>query len=462
VIQAKGAVERKWRKTALALGAVLAIVIAAAVAWNFLLRPAPRLKEVASIERMAFPLPDKPSIAVLPFVNMSGDPQQEYIADGISENIIAALSKIPDLFVIARNSTFYYKGKPLKVQQVAEELGVRHVLEGSIQRSGDRIRITAQLVDAIKGHHLWSEKYDRDMRDLFDLLDEITKEVVVALEVKLTMGEQALTRHTTENLEAWGYATRAYSIFERISKEDNAKARELFKKAIELDPNYVFAWRFLGSTHFVDRQYGWTESRSESWKRYVECIEKALTLDPNDPEVNVVKGQIHLYQRQYDEAIARAEKAIALGPNNAAVYAHAGWYFLLVGRFEEAVLAIQKATRLQPHYPWWYKSFLALTYFQLRRYEDMLAVGNELLERSREGSRSLATWALVYIAGSYIGLGREEEARAYAKEALAVNPKLSLEVPRRYLLFKDPDHLERWLDCLRKVGIPEKPPLAEK
>ena len=435
--------------------AVLAIAVAVGI-WQFYGRRPP--VEPASIERMAYSLPDKPSIAALPFDNLSGDPNQDYISDGISESIISALSKISEIFVIARNSTFYYKGKPLKVQQVAEELGVQHVLEGSIQRSGDRIRIMAQLVDAIKGHHLWSEKYDRDMRDLFDLLDEITKEVVVALEVKLTMGEQALTRHTTENLEAWGYATRAYSIFERISKEDNAKARELFKKAIELDPNYVFAWRFLGSTHFVDRQYGWTESRSESWKRYVECIEKALTLDPGDPEVNVVMGQIHLYQRQYDEAIARAEKAIALGPNNAAVYAHAGWYLLFVGRFEEAVLAINKATRLQPHYPWWYKSWLAQAYFQLGRYEDLLAVSNELFERSRKAEGS----ALQYMACSCLKLGREEEARAYAKEALELFPNLSLEGHRRWFLFKDPDHLERWLDCMRKVGIPEKPPLLKK
>ena len=192
---------------------------------------------------MAFPLPDKPSIAVLPFDNLSGDPAKEYIANGITENIISSLSKISEMFVIARNSTFRYKDKPVKVQQVSEELGVRYVLEGSAQKSGNRIRVTAQLIDATTGHYLWSGKYDRKLEDLFDLQDEITHKIIVELQVKLTEGEQArVSQKSTTNLEAWSHANRGLTIWMNISKENNAKAMALFEKAVEIDPNYIWAW----------------------------------------------------------------------------------------------------------------------------------------------------------------------------------------------------------------------------
>ena len=207
-----------WQRKAILAGSIaLVVLIIVAVIWNFYFRPPPM--EVASVEKMAFPLPEKPSIAVLPFNNLSGDSTQDYIADGISENIISALSKISEMFVIASNSTFTYKGKPVKVQQVSEELGVRYVLEGSTQKIGNRVRITAQLIDATTGHHLWSEKYDRDMKDLFALQDEITHKIIIELQVKLTEGEQARVSHkSTSNLEAWSYAVRGLKLFERSSK----------------------------------------------------------------------------------------------------------------------------------------------------------------------------------------------------------------------------------------------------
>ena len=272
------------RKAILAGGVALVVVIIVAVIWNFYFRPPP--VEVASVEKMAFPLPEKPSIAVLPFSNLSGDPAQDYIADGISENIISALSKISEMFVIASNSTFTYKGKPVKVQQVSEELGVRYVLEGSTQKIGNRLRITAQLIDATKGHHLWSEKYDRDMKDLFALQDEITHKIIVELQVKLTEGEQARVSHkSTANLEAWSYAVRGLKLFERVSKENNAKAMELFELAVELDPGYVWAWVRLAWTHVVAAKPGWSQSPSESFKKAVEISQKALVLDKSDSDV---------------------------------------------------------------------------------------------------------------------------------------------------------------------------------
>ncbi|MFN2303068.1 MAG: adenylate/guanylate cyclase domain-containing protein, partial [Anaerolineales bacterium] len=211
----------------------------------------------ANVEKMAFPLPDKPSIAVLPFVNMSGDLEQEYIADGITENIISALSKISEMFVIARNSTFIYKGCPVKVQKVAEELGVRYVLEGSTQKSGNRVRVSAQLVDAIKGHHLWAEQYDSDINDFFDLLDEITKEIITALQVELTDGEQAgIYARGTDNLEAYLKTMKANWLFSQATKDGVLKARQLAEEATALDPNYAFAYKVLGASHGMAMQLG--------------------------------------------------------------------------------------------------------------------------------------------------------------------------------------------------------------
>ena len=323
------------RKAILAGGVALVVVIIVAVIWNFYFRPPPM--EVASVEKMAFALPDKPSIAVLPFNNLSGDPTQDYIADGISENIISALSKISEMFVIASNSTFTYKGKPVKVQQVSEELGVRYVLEGSTQKIGNRLRITAQLIDATTGHHLWSEKYDRDMKDLFALQDEITHKIIVELQVKLTEGEQARVSHkSTTNLEAWSYAVRGLKLFERVSKENNAKAMELFERAVELDPGYVWAWVRLAWTHITASKPGWSQSPSESWKKAVEISQKVLVLDESDSDVRALLGLcLSMAKIRYEQAITEGEKSIVLGPTNAQAHVLLAVTMNAVGRFDD-------------------------------------------------------------------------------------------------------------------------------
>ena len=219
----------------MAAAIVLIVVVGGVTGWYFYLRQSTKI-EPASMEKMAYPLPDKPSIAVLPFDNLSGIPDQDYLADGITENIITALSYIPEIFVIARNSTFTYKGKAVKAQKVAEDLGVRYILEGSVQRAGDRLRITAQLIDATTGRHLWADRYDRDLQDLFALQDEITLKIVFALEVKLSVGVQTrLARKTMPNFEAWSYYVRGYGHMKQHTKDDNAKARELFERAANLD-----------------------------------------------------------------------------------------------------------------------------------------------------------------------------------------------------------------------------------
>jgi adenylate cyclase len=250
VVSTKRVVSRTWRNVLVATVSILVVAVAVAV-WYFYFRTPPM--EVASEERMAYPLPDKPSIAVLPFDNLSGDPKQEYFSDGITDQIITSLSVIPRLFVIARNSTFTYKGKAVKVQKVAEELGVRYVLEGSVQRSEDRMRILVQLIDAVTGRHLWSERYDRDLKDVFELQDEIAMKIMTALQVKLTEGEYASgIAGGTSNLKALELFWRAEELFFRWAEDDNAEARRWAEKAIELDPNFSGAWAIGGWTHLMD------------------------------------------------------------------------------------------------------------------------------------------------------------------------------------------------------------------
>lgn len=248
--------------------------------------------EPASVENLAFPLPEKPSIAVLAFDNMSGDPEQEYIADSISENITTALSYIPQLFVIARNSSFSYKGKPIKVQQISEELGVRYILEGSIVISEEKIRITAQLIDAITGGHIWSERYDRDFNDLLDLIDEITLAIMTELQVELTEGQQARIR-TTDNLDAWRYVSKGSAIVQKFSKEAQVQSRELFKKALEIDPEFSEAIGYLAWTHFNDYRFGYSDSRSESLQKAIgQVVTRSRWLLQRSLSIRVKKQKI--------------------------------------------------------------------------------------------------------------------------------------------------------------------------
>ncbi len=410
----------------------------------------------AKVERMAFPLPEKPSIAVLPFTNMSGDLAQEYIGDGFSENIITALSVCSEMFVIARNSTFTYKGRPVKVQQVAEELGVRYVLEGGVQKFGDRLRVTAQLIDALTGHHLWSEKYDRKVEELFDLQDEITKKIVVSLQVELTHGEQARAyAKSTNSLEAWSYGVKGNYLLDRFNKEDNVKARELFEAAIRLDPGYVLAYVWLGATHALDAHYGWSESPVDSLKRTHELAQKALTLDDKSASVHTTLGLIHLFERQHDKAITEGKLAISLDPNFSIGHAHLAQIMFFSGRFEEAIALMKKAMRLSPYYPAFYLNFLGRTYAFMERYEEAIETFDQLYDRGRRGEYP-AEWGLIYLARVYAELGREDEARALMAEALKIDPSLSSESFKEGQPFKNPAHKRRELETLRKAGLPEK------
>jgi len=411
-----------------------------------------RLSDVEMSQELS--LPDKPSIAVLPFVNMSGDPEQDYFSDGITEEIITGLSKVPMMHVIARNSTFMYKGKPAKVQQVGKELGVRYVLEGSVRKAGNRIRVTAQLVDAVTGYHLWAERYDRELRDIFALQDEITMKILTALQVELTDGEQALLgQGSTSNLEAWGYAIKASGILESGTKEGIAKVRGLLEQAVALDPEYVSAWAGLALTHWFDARFGWSDSPPESIRQTSIIAQKVLSLDDTNPAGHALMGCIHLYLREYEQAISEAERAIALGPSHSFVHAVAGHIFRFSGKFDQAIAMIKKAMRLQPYLTSWYLMELAMSYYCLGRYEEASDLAEQLRRLAQSREEEIIWVAYLILAMSYIRLGREQEARLAAAELIRLNPDYSLELDRRYSCYKDLHILERQHEDLRKAGL---------
>ena len=443
---------RQWKGAAVAVAAMLILLAGALLIWNFYLRASS--VELTSQEKAATSLPEKPSIAVLPFDNLSRDADQEYLADGITENIITALSKIPEMLVISRNSVFIYKDKPIKVQEVSQDLGVRFVLEGSIQKADNRVRITGQLIDATTGHHLWAEQYDRDLEDLFGVQDEITMHIASALQVELTDGEQAQVRHrSTNNLRAWAYGVKGYSLYERITKDDNAKARELLEKAIEIDPKYAWAWTMIGWTYFIDTRYGWHRPREESLKKLIEYGQKAVKLDDSIPDVYTLLASPHIWKKEHDKAIALAEKSIAIGPNSAESHAILGMYYRYAGRFEDSIRMTEKAIRLHPYYPDWYLYSLEYSYYYLGQHEKAITIAKKHLAliESRGGTDTF--WQHLILSQNYLRFGDMEKARWHAQEGLRQNPEYTFEWERQSSMYKDPALIEQQIADLRKAGL---------
>ncbi|NIS69266.1 MAG: tetratricopeptide repeat protein [Proteobacteria bacterium] len=440
---------RRWRWAAVGGGVVLIIVAGVLVIWNSYL-PSPSV-EPASMERMALPLPERPSIAVLPFENLSGDPEQDYIGDGITENIITGLSQIPDMFVIARSSVFTYKGKPVKIQQVSEELGVRYVLEGSVQKAGDHLRLTAQLIDALKGHHLWAERYDREVKDLFALQDEVTMKILTALEVKLTVGEMARMRRP-ESFEVWGHLVRGTYLLNLGTEEDLLQARKHYEQVTELDPDYAPAWTALAWTHMIEASWGWSKSPAESFKRSLELAQKSSTLDPSQAELHNLMSTAYFIQGQYDKAIAEGERAVALRPNYSRSHLFMAQSLHYAGRPEEAIVHIKKAMRLEPYYPAWWLSQLAGPYEMVGRYDEAIEIWKQFLERSLRGEYP-PIYAHERLVINYARLDRMEEARAHAAEILKIKPDYTVEFYRKSTRYKDQAYLESLVDLLRKAGL---------
>jgi adenylate cyclase len=448
VIGEKKISPRRSQRPVLALVGILILIAAAVVVWQFGLRSSLPPIEKADPKKMALPLPDKPSIAVLPFVNMSDDPKQEYLSDGITESIITGLSKIPRLFVIARNSTFFYKGKGVKVQQVAEELGVRYVLEGSVQRSGNRIRITAQLIDAISGNHLWAERYDRELKDIFAVQDEITIRIIGAMRVKLTEGEQILRGKPPGNLNAYLKFLQAQEYIYRFNIEGNIMGKQLAEEAIALDPEFAWAWYAVASTHMMDVWLGLSKSPKESLNKAVELIQKAISLDPNYPRNYALLGYLYTMKKDYDKAVAEGEKAMALDPGGADAHALLGMSLNYADRPKEAIPLFEKAIRLNPNGPTSYFLNFGTSYRMMGQYQEAITQYKKALRIAP--NNIIAHLAL---AATYSLLGQDKEAHAEAEEVLRLNPKFSLEYFTKTLPFKNQAQTDRYVEALRKAGL---------
>ena len=456
---------RKWKEVwpiryrwAILIITIAVIAGAAAVAIvgvdirHMLLReiasPPPAL-EVASRDKMAFPLPDKPSIAVLPFVNMSGDKEHDYFSDGLTEEIITALSRTPKLLVIGRNSTFSYKGKAVKTSQVAEELGVQYVLEGSVRKGENRVRIAAQLIDALTGYHLWADRYDRDLKDVFALQDEITIRIIGALRVKLTDGEIArVTARGTQNLEAYLKVLQAQDAFYTVTKEGMAQARRLCEEAIALDPEYAMAYGFVGSTQWMEVSLGASNAPKESFKLAFQFLEKAKAMNDSMPVSQL--GYLYFREGEYDKGIAECERAVALAPNSGKAHIWMALVLYLSGKHNEAVRHAEQGLRLDPVGPAWYLRILGDAYSWVGRYEEAIAAFKKSLQRA---PNDLITH--LRLTTTYVWAGRLNNARTQVDKVLRINPKYSLEQVAKRPLYRNQADQERYLDALRKAGLPE-------
>jgi adenylate cyclase len=439
----------QWRWAAAAVAVF--VLVAGGLVWNFYGR-APKI-EPASKEKMAFPLPDKPSIAVLPFVNISGDPKEEYLSDGLTEQIITVLSKVPRLFVVARDSTFTYKAKQVKAKQVSEDLGVRYVLEGSFQRSGDRVRITAQLIDALKGDHIWAESYDRDLRDIFALQDEITVKVLVAIQVKLTKGEVSLRSGKyyggKQGLDCYLKIMEGNDLVSHHNTKDNNLARHIGEEALAMCPEVPMAYLLMAYVHSNDYWFGTTESPRESIEKAIELIQKALSLDDTLAEARGFLGFLYTQKREYEKGIAEGERSVALNPGVANVLAYYAMSLNFAGRSEEAIPLLQKAIRLNPLNSFLnYYNSLGNALMFTGRYEEAVSAYKEAIQRMPDYA-----WSHLQLAATYSMMGREKEAQTEAAELLSINPKFSLDFWAKTSLVRDQSIKNRIFNALRKAGL---------
>jgi adenylate cyclase len=440
----------RFRWLALITLIVVALGITTFTIWKTYLRPDPG--SVASKDKMAFPLPDVPSIAVMPFLNMSEDPKYEFLCDGMTDEIITALSKVPRLFVISRQSTFFYKGEPVRIKQVSEELGVQYVLEGGVQRSGDRVRITVQLIDALTGRHLWAERYERYLKDLFALEDEIIMKILTGIRVKLTEGEISSVYskyfNGKQGFDCYLKLMEAAKYGDRRSIEDINIARRLIEEAISMCPENPVGYAQLSGVYLTDYMRGHTKSPRTTLEKGYELAKKAIAMDDSIPIARNMLCQFYIFKREYDQAIAEGERAIALYPGASNSYFAYASALLYACRPDEAIPMFQKAIRLNPN-----ASAITFAYFGMA-----LADAGQFKEAVSTLKRSIQR-APDYIAAhiglviAYSSMGREDEARAEAAEVLRIDPKFSLDYFAKTVPLKDQSQIDKGIDILRKAGL---------
>lgn len=392
-----------------------------------------------------------PAIAVLPFDNMSSDPELTYLADGLTEDLITALSKVRKLSVVARHSTALYKGKAVQVQEVAESLGVGYVLEGGIQTSGGSLRCTVQLVDALRGHHLWAERYDRPMKEVFALQDEIVRLVLVELQVRLTSGDGArLASRGTRNLEAWLLNDQATAEIDDVTQEGAVRARELYEAAREVDPAWARPLSGLAVCHYCHARYGWSASREDSIALGIGLAEQAIAMDPEEPAGYMALRGFNLLLGKPDKALSLVQKAVSLTPNDFAVVGLLAATLAYMDEAPRALQAFDRARRLAPVFPRWFHRMYGLALHLADRTDQAIAVFEDLARQEPQWSLGLAQ-----LAASYASVGRIDAAKATTKEILDSDPTYT--VSRELALVGFPsEHRMEWLRALLvRAGLPE-------
>jgi TolB-like protein/DNA-binding SARP family transcriptional activator len=439
-----------WR--IIAAASMFSLGIALAGLWVFYPGEREKGAELASEANLPLPLPNKPSIAVLPFENLSGDPQQVYLADGLTEDLITALSKASQLLVIARTSVAGYKGKSVKVQSIAEDLGVRYVLEGSVQKSGENLRITTQLIDAISGHHLWSERFDRKASQFFALQDDIVRLVLIELQVKLTDGEHArVASRGTTNLDAWLLRLQGMTELYKFTRESTVRTREIFQAAHELDPNWSRPIAGIAWSYWWEARKGWTDDREEWIRKGIELAEQAIEMNPNDTLGYMQLGNLVQLQGDHDRAVELREKAVEIAPNDFQANWGLGSVLYRAGQEERAVEVLKHANRLSPRQP-------ASLVWTLSQAQLVAGQYKDTIETAKRASALAPDRDIPHIqlTAAYSGIGRMEEARAAAAKVLRIDPKFSVSGWKRaHADYKDQATVKKLANLLTKAGLPE-------
>ena len=396
----------------------------------------------AAVDRAA-----QPSIAVLPFANMSGDPEQEFFADGLTEDIITELSRFKELLVISRNSTFVYKGRAVNLQEIAKELDVQYIAEGSVRKAGDRVRVTVQLIETAADRHVWAERYDRKLEDIFDIQDEITAAIVSTLPGRLEAALRDRAKHRpTENMAAYEYVLTGKILHHRSQRKDNEEAVRLLDRAIALDPGYAHAHAWRGCTLGQAWVYGWTEDSDATWEDMKRSLDAALALDDNDSDVHRILAAANIAQDNHERSFYHQERALSLNPNDTLIVVQQGEILTWLGRAEEGIEWILKAMRLNPYHPERFWSHLGRAYFVAKRYAEAADAFQHLSEPDAAQH--------AFLAACHARLGDAARAEAHRAKTLGLNPAFTVASYLPTLHYKDPADLEHHKESLLLAGFP--------